>query len=274
MSIDECYTFKQYTYTDGIFQESIDATYIIYLQGSTRISNIFKQLEKYHPTNTVYILMNKGYKECKKSLMNNTTYSDLVDANMRIFQHAQENEYSNILVLEDDFIFSKEINNSSHINNISTFLLDNKDSDFIYQLGCAPIVSIPYNTYTYLTLSWAAHANIYSSKAVQTLLDDYASNKITGHIDAHIISNTFTKFNTYMYYTPLCYQVYTYTDNSATWVLPGPLKEIKIFFIGFFLWLLGIDKTPEPGTTILYTISKLLFFIPALYAIYLLVSNV
>ena len=269
MSIDECYTFKQYKYTDGIFEDSIDATYIIYLQGSTRISNIFKQLESYHPTNIVYILMNKGYKDCKKSLMNNTTYSDLVDANMRIFQHAQQNEYSNILILEDDFIFSKEIKSSSHIDNISTFLLDNKDSNFIYQLGCAPILSIPYNSYTYLTLSWASHANIYSSKATQILLDDYASNKINGHIDAYIISNIFTKFNIYMYYIPLCYQVYTYTDNSATWVSPGPLKSIKVFFIQFFLWLLRLDKTPEPGTSILYTISKLLLLLIIILAVYI-----
>jgi hypothetical protein len=65
-----------------------------------------KQLNEYQPTNTVYILFNKGYKKCKKQdFITNPPY-DLVDANLNIFKHAKENNYDNILILEDDFIFS------------------------------------------------------------------------------------------------------------------------------------------------------------------------
>ena len=40
---------------------------------------------------------------------------DIIDANIYIFNHAKQNNYSNILVLEDDFIFSSEITNKINI---------------------------------------------------------------------------------------------------------------------------------------------------------------
>ncbi len=64
-----CYRFEEYNYTDGFFN-SIDTTYIIHLENNGRYDAIQDQLNKFHPTNRVYILYNKGFKKCKKIFMN------------------------------------------------------------------------------------------------------------------------------------------------------------------------------------------------------------
>ena len=275
MSVDECYIFKQYDYPDGLFEKSIDATYIIYLQGSNRISNILRQLQSYHPSKRIYLLMNKGYKECKKNLLENRSPADIIDANITIFKHSQQHNYSNILVLEDDFIFSKDIKDPKHIRNIDSFLLENKHKDFIYQLGSIPILSIPYTFTTYFTFSWAAHANIYSALAQERFINDYNANKInlktaSSGLDGYIIMNNIYTHNLYMYYKPLCYQIFTGTENSSQWVSPGPFKTTQMFLINFFLNIFGIDKTPQPGTSIIYLISKLLFLFLVILVSYLI----
>lgn len=274
MSVDECYIFKQYDYPDGLFEKSIDATYIIYLNGSKRISNILSQLEEYHPSKRVYLLMNKGYKECKKNLLENRTPSDIIDANITIFKHSQQHNYSNILILEDDFIFSKDVKNPTHITNINSFLLENKKGDFIYQLGCMPVLSIPYTLTTYFTFSWAAHANIYSAAAQHRFINDYMAKKINSKtassgLDWYIFMNNIYTRNLYMYYKPLCYQIFTKTENQSEWILPGPLKDTQMFFINFFLRLFGVDKAPEPGTSIIYLLSQLLFLLLVIVFIYI-----
>jgi hypothetical protein len=255
MSVDECYTFKQYKYTDGIFSKHIDATYIIYLSGSTRMTSIMSQLEQYHPTDNVYILINKPFKYCKKNLIRDRIAYDIIDSNMHIFNHAKQNDYENILVLEDDFIFSPEIKNTTHIDNINSFLNKHTNTDFIYQLGCAPIILIPYNSYTYIAfISWGAHAHIYSRKSYMRHLNEY-DNKMKsytelGGLDTYATINNIRYWNVFTYYKPLCYQTYPNTDSRLESSSSASLMLIST---------LGIDKEPEPGTSILYFISKILF---------------
>jgi hypothetical protein len=268
MSVDECYIFKQYTFTDGIFENSIDATYILYLEGSKRITNILMQLEKYHPTNRVYMLMNKGYKNCKKTLISNQTGYDIIDANIRIFNHAKTNNYSNILVLEDDFIFSDQITNKTHINNIESFLIKHKNTNFVYQLGCVPIVSIPYTTTTFITFSIGAHANIYSKMAYEWLITDYSTNNnmksysYLGGLDGYLVYNMYKNWNVYMYYKPICYQTFPHTESRSNWD-----NYISYYVIN----LLQLDKQVEPGTSILYLLSKVLFVFLVIFILYIFV---
>lgn len=257
MSIEECYTLKEYKYKDGFFSKHINATYIIYLSGSSRMTNIMSQLEKYHPTDTVYVLINKPFKYCDKKIFKKSIAYDIIDANIYIFNHAKQNNYSNILVLEDDFVFSSEITNKIHINNINSFINDHSDTDFVYQLGCAPILSIPYNSYTFITFSGGAHANIYSHKAYIRYIDEYNKNSMDSFtyisgLDSYIAFDNYKWINLYMYYKPLCYQIYPLTDSRKEW---------NYSLATFGISLLGIDKNPEPGTSILYFLSKLLFII-------------
>ena len=45
------------------------------------MTNIMTQLEKYHPTDNVYILINKPFKHCKKNISKNSIAYDIIDSN-------------------------------------------------------------------------------------------------------------------------------------------------------------------------------------------------
>ena len=63
-----CYTFKKIQFKKGIYDDSIDATYIITMEDSIdRHKNINEQLKNIHPTKIVYIVFNKGFKKCEKN---------------------------------------------------------------------------------------------------------------------------------------------------------------------------------------------------------------
>ena len=54
----KCYSFKYIKYNDGLFDKTVSATYVIHLKGNGRYENIISQLNEYHPTSDVYILLN------------------------------------------------------------------------------------------------------------------------------------------------------------------------------------------------------------------------
>jgi len=100
---EKCYRFKHMKYinnNDIIFKKTIDATYVIHLEGNGRHESVIKQLNDYHLTNDVYILYNKGFKICKKTSNIVYTADDLTDAFFQIFKHADKNNYENIFILE------------------------------------------------------------------------------------------------------------------------------------------------------------------------------
>ena len=113
------YRFKKNIFNDRFLNNSVDATYIIHLENNGRYNHIQEQLSEYHPTNIVYILFNKGYKKSKKKSFINNPPLDLVDSFLEIFKHAEINNYNNILILEDDFIFSEKIKDTENINNVN-----------------------------------------------------------------------------------------------------------------------------------------------------------
>ena len=269
---EKCYTLKKYIYNNSIFSNTIDATYIINLENNGRLPSIMNQLLTYQPTNIVYIVFNKGYKKCKKEKFINLPPIDLVDAFINIFKHAQLMNYNNILILEDDFIFSKEILNKKHINNINNFLNKKNNKEFIYLLGCCPVFMIPYdyNNYKYI-ISIGTHSVIYSKKFREKILkidqkkisdwDDY-NNKLLNR--------------RYCYYKPLCYQLFTDTDNSKNWSVHykilKPLEKYIIFLIKYIFKLLELDKKHEPGFSYLYIFAKYFWLIIILFFIYLFIK--
>ena len=218
---EHCYQFKYMKNTDGIFHKTIDATYVVHLEGNGRYDSVMKQLNEYHLTNDVYILHNKGYKKCDKT--NNIVYpaDDLIDAFFQIFKHANEKKYENVLILEDDFIFTNDVKNATHINNINNFLIKRTDESFIYYMGCLPYLSLPIldgnNTYF------------------------------------PIISS-----GTYMYGQPLCYQLCSDTENRKTWGNESTIKQFVGNVAIKLITLVGVDKKIEPGYSIYYAISKIL----------------
>lgn len=263
----EPYKFKKILFNDGILNKSVDATYIIHLEGNGRYEHIQKQLLEYHPTNIVYILFNKGYKKSIKKPFIDKPPLDLVDAFLEVFKHANKKKYNNILILEDDFIFSEKIKSSIHVNNINQIINKLDNQDFIYLLGCIPPLLIPYDMYNYRVYkSLGAHSMIYSKKnRIKTLNIDQQ------YIDDWEIYNYNNKRLTY--YIPICYQLFPYTDNSNYWGGRGHNNIINKNlhkFLQYILIIFNLDKKVEPGTSFFYFIAKFLFWMIIFTIIFLL----
>jgi hypothetical protein len=156
---------KKKTYNKGIFDKSIDATYIIHLKDNGRLDHIHDQLDQYQPTSVVYIVFNQGFKQCEKKLIEQISYNDLTDAFLQCFKHANDQGYDNVLILEDDFIFSPDVHKKENVQNINDFLYNKKNESFVYYLGCNPILIVPctWNMNHYKTLKvCSSHAIVYS----------------------------------------------------------------------------------------------------------------
>jgi hypothetical protein len=263
----ECYTYKKILYNNSLFDiNSINATYIIHLENNKRLNHIYEQLNTYHLSKINYIVFNKGYKNCKKSNYVNNTVYDLVDANLDIFHHAKINNYDNILILEDDFIYNPDIKLTFHIKNISKFLLK-KNTEFAYFLGTLPIIMIPYDKYHYFLKSMGTHSIIFSKKIREKILQVNQEKMIDWDLFINIYNKKFT------YYKPLCYQLFTNTENSQNWGITVKLfnnsflqnitdKVVRagVYLIKYLFKFLNLDITPEPGFTYFYFFGKFLFF--------------
>jgi len=260
------YKFKKIIFKNGFLNNSTDATYIIHLVGNGRYEHIQKQLSEYHPTNIVYILYNKGYKKSKKKSFIINPPLDLIDAFLEIFKHANRGKYNNILILEDDFIFSTEIKKEEHINKINDTINNLGNTNFIYFLGCIPKLMIPYDLYHYKILaSCGTHSVIYSKRNRIDILKINQENIIDWDVLQNINKTRIC------YYKPLCYQILPETENSKYW---GYKNKIDTFWcsVGKFRnKILNLNKHPEPGTSIMYFICKIspyIFIIIFIYIIY------
>ena len=254
-----CYYVKTLYFNDPLFKET-DATYILYLEGNGRYSQIEEQLKEYHPTKIVHIIFNKGYKKCDKPKIN-TPPIDLIDAYKYAMNHAKR--YNTILILEDDFMFNKIVKEPQHRKNIDKFVSSHKDAAFVYKIGCIPIVQIPYNMHNYIGKSGGAHSVFYSKSIRESILKNIINMK---DWDDYLFFNT----TQYIYYTPLCYQLFPTTENQKYWgkhnIIIYTINKIMIVILN----LLKLDTQAEPGYSILYAISKTWLWILILLLIFLL----
>lgn len=266
MTNNHCYKFKHYKYKEGILDSFIDATYILTLIGSDRINNINRQLEYLVPTKNVFIVLNKGYKKCNKVLHKQLSIYDIIDANANTFEHSFKNNFNNILILEDDFIFSEKLKDKNIINDIETFFHNNQNKVFYYNLGSFPLLFYPninlFNNTYHSIFSLLGHANIYNKKSRIEIFKNI--NNINLHWDLYLTLN----YNNYFYKYPLIYQTFPETENKQHWLsenkysfFENSLKYIDDLRIKY----LKLDKQPQPGFNIMYII----FFIIN-YAIWIL----
>lgn len=256
---NKCYNFEDIINENGLFDDCLDATYIIYLEGNEeRKSNIKNQLYLYQPTKKIHILNNKGFKKCKKVLKQQLPRCDLIDCFIHIFKDAQQKKYNNILILEDDFIFSKEVKNQNNIEQITKFINNctKNDQNFIYLLGCIPYLQIPsliFN-HTRVIASTGTQSSIYSKKFREEILN-ISQDKIDDW-DIHTNFNSPYTFR-YIYKIPLCYQLFYETDNFKSW---DDLYNFKYIIMNIFKKL-DMDKNPEPGFSLFYLLSKIIFYL-------------
>ena len=235
-----CYYFKSHLYNDPLFK-SIDATYIIHLESNGRYQSIEDQLKLYHPSKIVYILFNKGYKKCEKEGIN-APAKDLIHAYKYILEDAKR--YNTVLILEDDFIFNPEV--KEHAHNVDQFVENH--TRFVYRLGCIPTIQIPYNSYTNIGFSCGAHATIYS-KDIRTQL-------LKSEIQDWDIE--LMKYINYIYYKPLCYQLFPVTENQKQWGDFNPITMLCGKILVCLIKMLGLDSQAEPGYSIMYSVSSMI----------------
>lgn len=261
-----CYTFKEINFKKGILDNCADATYIIHLEGQEeRLKSIYNQLNEYHPSKKVFILFNKGYKNCKKMLKEQSPKYDLVDAFYQIMYHSDLKKYNNILILEDDFTFNKKIKENEVCSDIARFIKSKDKENFIYMLGCIPWMQMPMLSKNNIVfLSTGTHGSIYSKKFRKHVLNTHQDNVI----DWDIFTN-FSYLNTtrYLYDEPLCYQLFYETDNFYSWLDFGGFKYIVMYLFKYF----DLHNSPEPGFTYFYSYSKISFIILLLLVLFFII---
>ena len=266
-----CYNFEKLNYESGLLDTNVDVTYIIHLENSGRYDNILKQLEKYKPTKTVYILLNKGFSKCNKTGIE-SSHADLTDCYLQIFKHAQKQNFDNVLILEDDFVFNDKIKEKEHIKNINNFLEKKAGDNFIYFLGTIPWFLIPYDSYNYRCIcSSGTHSVIYSKSHRDDFLENFSKRMMVKDWDINYNINFTSRF---IYYTPLCYQICDNSNNSKNpkfqnKYLVFASEVVKYCNYNIVFKILGLDKNPEPGYSIFYFYSKIIFYLILLFLIYL-----
>lgn len=244
-----CYRFEKKIFKNGLFNKHIDATYILHLENNGRINDILNQLNNYHPTNIVYILFNKGFKKCeKKKYITNTLY-DIVDANLEIFKHAYNNNYNNILILEDDFIFDYKIFNKTDINNINNFIQKKNNEEFLYHFGCIPILYLPYDDYNNLLyFGIGTHCTVFS----KSFRNNFLKKDVSKISDWDMYLNLNSK--RYFYHKPLCYQPFIETENSKNYPSNFGITYLALKFSK----KIKLDTEPIEGHEKMYILSKIL----------------
>jgi hypothetical protein len=250
-----CYSLKEYHFEDPIFND-IEATYIIHLEGNGRYEHIEKQLQTYHPTKIVYVVLNKGFKKCEKDKRIDKSPLDLCDAFFTIFKDANEKKYENIIVLEDDFIFDEKILDKTHASSIETFLKEKQGNLFAYYLGTLPFLQMTLNTaHNRVLFSGGTHACIYPQTFIKHMVENVKQETV---LDWDNYMNV--KHTRYKYHTPLCYQLFPQTENQQYWGCENQISHY-VSKIGIeFIKILKLDTNNHPGYDIFEFASKFTFW--------------
>jgi hypothetical protein len=262
----EPYSIKTLQYGDGVFDKHVDATYIIHLKDNGREPHIFEELQKFHPTNTVHIVYNRGFKKCDKGPKVLTSADDLTHTYLWTFEHALAEKYRNILILEDDFIFSEKIKDPATQQKIFDILESRKHEDYIFLPGCLPFLLIPRDETTYTGITGGTHCAIYSEKCIRNTLAN-REKIVDWDIFFNFVSETTNK---YIYPEPLCYQLFPITENSKVWGIEHVVLSTLSHFVKPAMQFCRLDRQAEPGYSIFYAFSKILGILLLALVIYMI----
>lgn len=261
------YTIKTLEYNDGIFTPNIDATYIIHLKDNGREQHIFDELSRIHPTSVIHIVYNEGFRRVDKGPQVKTTVDDLTHTYLWTFEHAVVQRYRNILILEDDFMFNvDDIKKPENQQNIRDILESRKSEDHVFLLGCLPFLLLPRDPSTYTGITCGMHCAVYSEQCIRNTLAN-RDKIVDWDIFFNFVSETTNK---YVYYKPLCYQLFPVTENSTNWGMEHIVLRTLSEMIKPFMQVCRLDIQVEPGYSAFYMFSKILGIGLALLVIYVI----
>ena len=270
-----CYEFKKLNFKKGFFDEISEATFIITLVNSKRFDNINKQLNNYSEYfgNNTFIVFNKGY-NCKKNNIKkldlyknkeHKTASDLAHCYYTIFKYVLKHNFKKIIILEDDFEFSKIAKDKKHILNIKNFTKNNKFD--IYSFSSVPISTLPtqYHHTNFRLICGGSHAQLYSYNYIKNTVNKYedSENKyFNWNFDGYVYNT-----NSYNYKYPLIYQKFSETENKKIW-------GSQYFGISnLLIYLLKLDTGPDPGYKILQQLNDIIFILFVLFIVWFCTSK-
>lgn len=244
----ECYVVTKRTYGSGIFDDSVDATFIITIVGSDRMQQAQEQLDFIVPTKDVYIVYNSPAPECQKELVGHPveeTYQDLTHAYIYVVQHAALLNYKGrVLILEDDFVWHPRLADPAIQGDLNTFLDSNNPR--LYALGAvwgfafpAPWLGFGSLKHIWINERAGSHALVISNDTRMDLLSMRWSSQRKWDIDEILTSYG----GMYMYWEPLCVQCLTNTKNSNTYKKELSVARQLLVDVGLrFYNILGIDS--------------------------------
>lgn len=225
MENSNCYYKKYIKHENGIFEDMVNAVFILLMENSKREENVLKQLNKYNLHSNIFIQYNKGFRLCKKKLKEQKTMYDLVDAYKQIFFYSKQKNYKNILILEDDFIITENIKKKDYIKSIKKLI--DKDNYHIINLGGFSGLDFKYDKYIDRTYcSWGAQAIIYNKSYYNKFLN--YNIKVADQLLYSI--NTLKKYNTNI---PIIIQPCPETENSKNWTFNDKIYYDKILNINW-----------------------------------------
>lgn len=231
---EHCYTLEKLKLKYGIFDEIVDACYVIHLVGSPRLKKVLEQTYELPLCKNTQICHNKGFKKCRKDLKVQRSPHDLLNCYKYILNDALRQKYENIIILEDDFIYEDALFNPYYQKNIIEFVKKSKKSDFVFSLGALPTcqslcITNPYITNLYL--SCGTHAILYSEKAIKNIYNQMNSNM--NDIDEYMSTKYFYK--RYGHIVPLITQTFPETENTKSWGSHYSMKyQDKIYEFNFY----------------------------------------
>lgn len=247
------YRYELIQRKSGMFDKYIDMVYILTMEDSTRRENYMAQIEKYNIHRNIIIQHNKGFKNCIKALAKQNTVCDLNDAYYHVFLDALKSNYKNIIVFEDDFFFDDTINQYI-VDDIGQFITTNPYH--VYNLGSTIHLSVPnlsglshLRSFFYLV----SHSVIYNRDYIYYYIKNYEKG-FTKSNDVLWLNLPIIK---YIYYKPLCFQLFERTENSKNWICSEQLFKIINF--------VKLDKIHAPA----YNIMNIISFIISFHLIYL-----
>jgi hypothetical protein len=257
-------TFELIDYPGALLDSLVDATYVIHLVGNGREQVMRENIASFPPSKRTFVVHNLG-PAAKPPRIDSTT-RDIVDTNLRIFEHARDQGFHNILVLEDDFFFGHEIHRPGVIEDIAAFLEhQGPEAAFIYSLGCLPFFSLPADEagLHYYGPFLGLHACIFSAPYREGLLEQKDELLLW---DWEITNPT-----CYFYKEPLCFQLFPPTENRKNWgreLIPS-LHCVIQFLADGFVPFFALD-TSIKGYYLIYFLAKWWIFI--LVLAYLVIS--
>ena len=246
------YRYEYILSKNGLFDNYINVAYILTMENSTRRNDYMEQIKKYNPHSMIIIQHNKGFKKSKKQLYKQNTVHDLNDAYYHAFLHAKSNNYTNILIFEDDFFFDNV--EKKDVHEIGIFI--NSNDYHIYNLG--PILNIGINETLYHKnniIITSSHAVIYNKSYFDYYIEHYNKQNSNAACDEMWIDIYLKK---YSYYKPICFQLVIETENSKNWSLYTLCK--------FMTNITKLDKSHKA----FYAITHLCTYIGYLLLIFIL----